>query len=137
MPDSITGFAIITPCFNEGEGILDFLRQLEESINTTSTAFTVIVVDDCSEDDTLEKLRSFQFSDTRHRLMILTLQFNIGHQAAIYQGLLYASTLKMDRVIIMDADGEDDPQAIPDLMKHTDYSIVEVKRGKREDGLLF
>ncbi len=129
--------AIVTPCFNEGAGILDFLKKVETALKRTNEQFIIITVDDCSQDNTLEQLRNFQFHSPLHQLHILSLHFNVGHQGAIYQGLLYASTLNVAKVIIMDSDGEDDPDAIPELLQQKDFSIVEVKRGKRAESLLF
>ena len=97
----------------------------------------VIAVDDCSQDNTLERLSQFRFHSGYHELHVLSLQFNVGHQGAIFQGLLYASTLAVEKVIIMDSDGEDDPDAIPELLSKKGFSIVEVKRGKRRESALF
>jgi glycosyltransferase involved in cell wall biosynthesis len=128
--------AIVTPCFNEGNLILDFLSQLEKVIASTAERFIVVVVDDSSTDDTIEKVKTINFTSP-HELHILSLQFNVGHQGAIYQGLLYVSQLDVGRVIVMDSDGEDDPDAIPELIKIEEYSIVEVKRGKRKESFSF
>ena len=123
--------AVVTPCFNEGAIITNFLKKLEASINGTGERFIVIAVDDCSQDNTLERLSQFRFHSGYHELHVLSLQFNVGHQGAIFQGLLYASTLAVEKVIIMDSDGEDDPDAIPELLSKKGFSIVEVKRGKK------
>jgi glycosyltransferase involved in cell wall biosynthesis len=128
--------AIVTPCFNESTIIPDFLAQVQTVISNTNDRFLVVVVDDCSTDDTLAKLKMINFREP-HELHILSLQYNVGHQGAIYQGLLYVSELDISRVIIMDSDGEDDPEAIPELLRIEGYSIVEVKRGKRKESLSF
>jgi len=128
--------AIVSPCFNEGSAILDFLKRVDNVITGIDEQFIVVIVDDCSEDDTLEKLRSFQFSSP-NSLHVLSLQYNVGHQAAIYQGLLYVSGLPISKAIVMDSDGEDDPDAITELLQIKNYSIVEVKRGKRRESFLF
>ena len=136
MPAEKQVIAIVSPCFNEGKIIADFLQHIEESIRSLSQRFILVMVDDSSEDDTLQQLQSFQFPQP-HELHVLSLQYNIGHQGAIYQGLLYVSGLNVSQVIVMDSDGEDDPGAIPELVKLGNYGIVEVKRGKRKESLLF
>jgi glycosyltransferase involved in cell wall biosynthesis len=136
MPDERLSTAIVSPCFNEGKLIIDFLRKLENVISALDEHFIVVVVDDCSEDNTLAQLENFRFS-SNNSLHILSLQYNIGHQGAIYQGLLYVSNLSVSRAIIMDSDGEDDPEAISELLQIKNYSIVEVKRGKREESVSF
>lgn len=128
---------IITPCFNENTTVIAFLRNIEEVVGKLPYRFEVIVVDDCSSDHTLNLLSAFKFGAENTKLTILPLKFNVGHQGAIYQGLLYAKELDSDRFIIMDSDGEDDPEAIVDLLKFNDFDIVNVARGRRKESLSF
>lgn len=129
--------AIVTPCFNENDTIMTVLRQLEATLANLPYQFTVVVVDDASTDNTLALLREFTFGADNFSLDIITLPFNLGHQKAIYQGLTYARTLEAERFIVMDADGEDDPQAVIDLMAHEEADVVHVVRGQRNEGVLF
>jgi glycosyltransferase involved in cell wall biosynthesis len=130
-------YAIVTPCFNEEKSIIQFLQKLEGSLSTLPDYFLVIVVDDGSQDNSLALLSDFRFSSPRLKFSILKLKFNVGHQMAIYQGLLYISTLNTRSVIVMDSDGEDDPAAIPLVLKLENYNIAEIKRGKRSEKLTF
>lgn len=82
--------AIITPCFNENYTLIQFLELLEKTLANLPYHFTVVVVNDCSTDDTLSLLTRFNFKAENLTLDIITLQFNLGHQGAIYQGLLYS-----------------------------------------------
>lgn len=133
----MSNLAIVTPCYNEENGIRSFLKSLEGNLRETDQPVSVIVVDDCSQDGTASILKSFQFETPSVALHILRLKFNMGHQQAIYQGLLYANELNAARVIVMDSDGEDDPSAIPLLIKNEPSDIVEVIRGKRREGFTF
>jgi glycosyltransferase involved in cell wall biosynthesis len=130
-------FIILTPCFNEELSIIPFLQQLEDTLGKFALPFLVIVIDDGSQDRSIELLTQFRFSAPNLTFHILKLKFNVGHQMAIYQGLLYASTLESRNVIIMDSDGEDDPAAIVRVLDLTDYDIVEIKRGRRSEKLSF
>jgi len=130
-------YAIVTPCFNEEQSVITFLQRLEASLAPTGKPFHVIVVDDSSEDSSLALLGDFKFTAPRFRLTVLKLKFNVGHQLAIYQGLLYASRMETKNIIIMDSDGEDDPNAIPQVLGMSDYDIVEIKRGKRSEDFSF
>lgn len=134
MPDIV---AIVMPCYNEEKSIVTFLQRLENSLLEINRPFTVIVVDDCSQDNTVSLLSAFNFSSSLLKLSILKLKFNLGHQSAIYHGLLHAHELKASKVIVMDSDGEDDPRAIPLLLQFENYDIVEVRRGKRRESLIF
>jgi glycosyltransferase involved in cell wall biosynthesis len=135
MPEPL--YAVVTPCFNEEQSIILFLQKLEQTLGRLSSSFVVIVVDDGSQDNSIGLLTRFHFSAPNLRLQVLKLKFNVGHQMAIYQGLLYVSGLGARNVIIMDSDGEDDPEAIPLALKLEDYDIVEIKRGKRSENLMF
>jgi hypothetical protein len=75
--------------------------------------------------------------DGNIQLKVLNLQFNLGHQGAIAQGLLYANECKASCAIVMDGDGEDDPAAIPELLSMRENDIVNVIRGKRREKLVF
>jgi glycosyltransferase involved in cell wall biosynthesis len=129
--------AIITPCFNENETCIRFLRSLEEVVGNSSYHYDVVVVDDCSNDNTKELLSSFRFTASNLSFKPITLNYNVGHQSAIYQGLLFSKTLDVVQIIILDSDGEDDPRGIPDLMTFEGVDIVHVKRGKRSESLSF
>ena len=129
--------AIITPCFNEGLTVVKFLEQLEATLTPLPGQFTVVVVNDFSTDDTLNQLAAFAFEASNLTLRVITLKFNVGHQGAIYQGLLYSQSLDAQRFIVMDSDGEDDPVAIPDILSKEQADIVHVVRGKRNESLYF
>ena len=130
--------AIISPCFNEQGSIREFLELLKSNLaSVADTKFHVVLVDDGSQDETVHVASSFDFQLDHITFHLLTLQHNVGHQKAIYQGLLYAESLPADYFIVMDADGEDDPAIIPALISETEADIVFVTRGKRQEGLLF
>jgi glycosyltransferase involved in cell wall biosynthesis len=129
--------AIVSPCFNEENSIVSFLRKLEEVLITTSDTFHVIIVDDCSQDGSLQKLAAFRFSSPGNQLTALKLKFNLGQQGAIHQGLLFAAKQEPEHVIVMDCDGEDDPVAIPALLARKDHQVVQVRRGRRSENILF
>ncbi len=130
--------AIILPCFNENRTVTKFLDELVFSIKNLPCEFLVILVDDCSTDETLELLSAYQLNQSNVTIKILTLQYNLGHQGAIYQGLLYAETTAATNIIVMDADGEDDPEAISQLLDlRYENNIVNVARRKRRESLFF
>jgi polyisoprenyl-phosphate glycosyltransferase len=133
----IDHLAVVTPCFNEEKSIIHFLDKLAASLSGTGRKFSVIVVDDCSQDNTIFLLNDYHFISADISLVVLRLKFNSGHQSAIYQGLLYANLLGVEKAIVMDSDGEDDPRAIPLLLAAEDHDIIEVKRGKRNESTGF
>jgi len=128
---------IITPCFNENSTVIAFLKNVENVLTLLPQSFEIVVIDDCSTDHTLSLLTNLRFKAANIKLTILELKFNVGHQAAIYQGLLYARQLDSDKFIIMDSDGEDNPEAIARLVEINNYDIVNVARGRRKESLSF
>lgn len=130
-------FAIVTPCYNEGSTLSKFLDRLESVLARLQQQFIVVVVDDCSADNTLELAKKHTCAAANIKLHVISLVYNQGHQGAIWQGLVYANNLKPDYTIVMDSDGEDDPEAIPLLIREAGYDIVEVKRGRRSENLRF
>jgi polyisoprenyl-phosphate glycosyltransferase len=130
---------IVTPCYNENIAVIKFLTELDKILSEVDSSFTVIVVDDASIDNTLQLLKKFSFNSANIDFKVISLRYNLGHQGAIYQGLLYARSLDASNVIVMDSDGEDDPNAILQLIKLQDSNIdiVHVVRAKRKERLLF
>lgn len=134
MPETIT---VISPCHNENITVIKFLDLLQNTLQTLPYHFHVVVVDDYSTDNTISLLKAYEFTAANIELHIIRLRFNVGHQGAIYQGLVFAQQIDCRHFIVMDSDGEDSPLAIPELLAHLDYDIVHVVRGKRQESLSF
>lgn len=128
---------IITPCYNENVTVIKFLGILEGVLAAIAQPFRIVVVNDCSTDNTLQLLGQYKVAAPNVILDILNLRFNVGHQAAIYQGMLYAASTDSQQFIIMDSDGEDAPAVIPGLIKQAGADMVHVVRGKRQESPLF
>lgn len=129
--------AIIAPCYNEEGSVLPFLQELEQVAARVEEPTLIILVDDGSSDGTLALARGFRCTAPNLTLQVITLPYNMGHQEAIYQGLLHASTSTATRFIVLDGDGEDDPGAVVELAGIRDASIVFVGRGKRSESIGF
>jgi hypothetical protein len=111
--------------------LLDKIKNVLVNVN-----YRVTIVDDASTLDA--PINDFGiFSNVE----IVQLNRNVGHQRAIAIGLAHinAKTSKA-HVIIMDSDGEDNPDAIPLLMNELEDNnekVIFAKRGKRSEGLIF
>ena len=129
--------AILLPCYNESSGISTLTKLLVSEINKLPYLFELIYIDDGSLDDTSAHVKQQIIEETNINSTLLTLNYNMGHQKAIQQGLLFVETKNFDHVIIMDADGEDDPAAISELLQHGNMDLVQVVRGKRNENWRF
>jgi glycosyltransferase involved in cell wall biosynthesis len=129
--------AIIAPCFNEEGSVLPFLVEVEQEAAKLEERTLIILVDDGSGDGTVERARSHDSLAPNVVLQVLSLPYNMGHQEAIHQGLLYGNGTSATRFIVLDGDGEDDPGAISELAAIRETPIVFVGRGKRSESFGF
>ncbi len=104
---------VIVPCFNEQEVLGCFYKEMSRVMDEMSGyAFELLLVNDGSEDDTLERMRELAGCDKRVRY--LSFSRNFGKEAAIYAGLRNAAG---DYVAIMDADLQDPPALLPKMVR--------------------
>jgi polyisoprenyl-phosphate glycosyltransferase len=116
-------FSIVLPAFNEAPNVAPMLATLRE-VMAPLGRFEIIYVDDGSSDGTLEALRAAA-SDPSVRYVSFTRNF--GHEAALRAGLRYAHGRA---VIVIDADLEQPPSLIPDLVRQwrAGFKIVTARR---------
>jgi dolichol-phosphate mannosyltransferase len=105
-------FSVVVPVFNEREVLPVLVRRMATSLDQLDCEGEVILVDDGSTDGSFEVMLSIRRADSRFR--ILKLSRNFGHQTAITAGLDVASG---EAVIVMDADLQDPPEVIPELVR--------------------
>ncbi|HOY27878.1 MAG TPA: glycosyltransferase family 2 protein [Flavobacteriales bacterium] len=129
--------AIIIPCLNEESALPLLLNELEAALGSVPEDCLVVVVDDGSTDGTPQRALAYRSRTDRFSLEVLTLPYTMGHQEAIYQGLLFASTTAAERFVVMDGDGQDDPMALPAMLADREASIVFVGRGARSESTGF
>ncbi len=128
--------AVIIPCFNEREVIGETLRrvfkvlgELEEKALVSKESY-VLVVDDGSKDGTWEVIRGLK-SKYGNKLKGIKLRRNFGHQNALLCGMLES---EYDVAITMDADLQDPPELIEEMVKlyHGGYEIIYGVRRERD-----
>lgn len=103
--------AIIVPCYNEEEVILESYRRTKEVIMKLSLPSEIIYINDGSRDNTRFLLNEIAASDPQ--VKVLHFSRNFGHQPAVTAGINYCDA---DMAIIIDADLQDPPELIPDLL---------------------
>lgn len=103
--------SVVVPVFNEEENIPELYRRLVAVLEACVRSFEIVFVDDGSRDGTWTLVRELAGSDGRVRG--LRFSRNFGHQMAFAAGLDHA---RGEAVVIMDADLQDPPEVIPDLL---------------------
>jgi polyisoprenyl-phosphate glycosyltransferase len=104
--------SVVVPAYNEAENLPELYRQLTEVLSDLPLRIELLIIDDASTDGTLDWLREKSQAD--HRVRFISFSRNFGHQAAVTAGLQHATG---DVVVIMDADLQDPPQAIPEMIQ--------------------
>lgn len=124
-------YSIVAPVFNE-QAILETLYQRVTTVMVTlGEPYELVLINDGSTDRSLELMRSLREQDKR--LKIINFSRNFGHQTAITAGLDYAEG---DAVIIIDADLQDPPEVILQLIEkwkegfEVVYAMRESRRGE-------
>ena len=120
--------SIVIPVFNEHESLPPLLAGLRHALGK-DYAYELIFVDDGSVDGSREVLRRAASEDPRVKCIFFSRNF--GHQAAITAGIDLASG---DAVAVMDADMQDPPELLPQMIKLLDegYDVVSAQRLSRE-----
>jgi glycosyltransferase involved in cell wall biosynthesis len=118
--------SIIIPTFNEAKTLPLLLNKIKKA-DTKKLRKEIIIVDDCSTDDTLKVLRKYRGL----RYHLLQHQFNQGKGAAIRTGMQAATG---DIMLIQDADLEYSPEDYPNLLDPILYRDAEVVFGSRFAG---
>jgi glycosyltransferase involved in cell wall biosynthesis len=135
MPASLPVIAIVTPVFNEEEVLPELIARLTKLFDGGhGCEWRAILVDDGSRDRSAQLVREHAARDPRFELVELSRNF--GFQAALSAGLDAAR--KADAVVTMDADLQDPPEVIPELVAawQGGAEVVRAKRRSRaETGL--
>ena len=103
--------SVVAPCFNE-EGVLPaFFARVAAVLDGIGASSEIVVVDDGSRDGTWRLMTEASARDPR--IVAVRLMRNHGHQLALTAGL---SICRGERVLIIDADLQDPPELLPDMM---------------------
>jgi dolichol-phosphate mannosyltransferase len=112
----VPDLSIVVPVYDEEDSLSPLWTELREVLDRLGLAVEVIFVDDGSRDRSAEIIRGFREADARVRLV--RLKENGGETAATDAGFKAA---RGRRVVVMDADLQNDPRDIPSLLSHLDH----------------
>lgn len=122
-------FSIIAPVYNEEDCLHVLYERIREVMDTTGEAWELVLVDDGSKDRSNEIIRELADKDERVRPVIFARNF--GHQIAVTAGLDFS---RGDAVVIIDADLQDPPEVILEMIAkwREGYQVVYAVRSERE-----
>jgi len=121
--------SIVVPCYNEEESAPIFYKTIHEMENQIeSVDLEFVFVDDGSRDNTLEIIKNLRKDD--ERVHYVSFSRNFGKEAGIYAGLEKA---KGDYVVIMDADLQDPPAMLPQMLSYIESGEYECVGTRRVD----
>jgi glycosyltransferase involved in cell wall biosynthesis len=121
--------SVVVPCYDEEEVIEETLRRLKIFCSELQNLDAeLIFVDDGSRDRTRELLKRFRAEDLR--IKIISLARNFGHQIAVTAGI---DAAKGDAVVLIDADLQDPPEVIHEMITkwREGYDVVYGRRAER------
>ena len=123
--------SLIIPCYNEEESLPALYTAIQEVANSMEKyEFELLFIDDGSKDKTLEKLKEYAEEDKR--VKYLSFSRNFGKESAMYAGFCNATG---DYVAVMDADMQDPPALLPQMMEIIEggeYDSVATRRVTRK-----
>lgn len=122
--------SIIIPAYNEEESLPYLRKRLDKLMeDMPSYEFEILFVNDGSKDKTLEIVKQYRNEDNRY--CYVNFSRNFGKEIAMIAGLDYITG---DCAIFMDADLQDPPELIPELVKYWEegYDDVYARRRSRE-----
>ena len=121
-------FTIIAPIYDEAENISELFSRVRDVMDQTGDSWELILVDDGSTDGSTDLIRKLGEEDERVRPIIFARNF--GHQIAVTAGIDYS---RGDAVVIIDADLQDPPEVILELIEkwREGYELVYAVREER------
>jgi glycosyltransferase involved in cell wall biosynthesis len=122
--------SVVIPLVNESQSLFELHGKLSEVINRMRVRAEIIFVDDGSTDDSFTKLRQLQQRDRRVR--VIQFRRNYGKSAALAAGFARAQGRQ---IVTMDADLQDDPAEIPQLLRELNrgYDLISGWKKRRHD----
>ncbi len=121
--------SLIVPCYNEEAALPIFYRETTKVMETLPVEYELLLVNDGSKDGTLQCMRRLAVTDTH--VKYISFSRNFGKEAAMYAGFC---NVDGDYVAVMDADMQDPPSLLPEMLKIIEtgeYDSVATRRVSR------
>jgi dolichol-phosphate mannosyltransferase len=121
--------SVVIPVYNEEMNIGKLYQRICDTLQPLDISWEVVYVNDGSKDRSLSILKGL--AETDHHVKYIDFSRNFGHQLAITAGIEHA---KGEWIVVMDGDGQDPPELIPDLISKAKegFEVVYARRRKRD-----
>ena len=120
--------SVVTPMYNEREAVDQFVARLRPALDGLGAEYEVVAVDDGSTDATVSRL--LQLRADWPQLRVVSLRRNVGHQTALRAGF---QAVRGEYVVSIDADLQDPPEVIGEMLALARRDQVDVVYGVRSD----
>lgn len=129
MAASKIDLSVIIPIYNEEMNLVPMNNRIIAALSPLGIQYEIVYVNDGSKDNSLPIIMGL--SEENASVKYIDFSRNFGHQIAISAGLEHAMG---ERIVIMDGDGQDPPELIPELLKKSleGFEVVYAKRKKRK-----
>jgi len=129
VSDKNIQLSVVVPLFNEEGNVNALFNRIHAVLSGMSINSEVIFVNDGSKDHTLAKV--FMIAQEHKWVKYIDFSRNFGHQLAIFAGIERANGTY---IVVMDGDGQDPPECIPELYEKATngFEVVYAKRRKRK-----
>ncbi len=123
-------YSIVLPIYNEESCLREVLKRITTTMESMHEPYEVICIDDCSKDSTWSIIQDLHSQNPS----IKGLHFlrNFGHQIGVFAGIRHS---KGKYLAILDADGQDPPELLPEMFKkcREGFDVVYAVRRKRKE----
>lgn len=124
--------SVVVPCYNESASLNQFHDSLTELLQKEKISYEIIMVDDGSTDDTMEKI--IELNKKNKNVKAISFSRNFGKESAMLAGLKHTSG---DYIAIMDADMQHSPSTMIDmykkLLEDSNYDSICAYKSNRND----
>ena len=121
--------SVVAPCYNEEAVLLEFHRRMTAACQELALPYELVLVNDGSRDATWDLMQQLTREDPN--VVAVNLARNHGHQLALTAGL---SVCRGEQILIIDADLQDPPELLPDMLRLAEdgADVVYGQRRKRQ-----
>ena len=134
----MTKYVILIPCFNDWDSLNFLLHKIDKVIENADDNIDIFIVNDASTKENNLEIKNVK---KIKNIKVLNLKKNVKAQIAIASGLKYLNQESFDGgVIVMDADGQDDPSHLLNIINESKKDLkktIVVMRSQRDDPFIF